>query len=163
MLWTTSLLQQQAHTVYQMAEGCQVPGRELSSICFAGGFNEDVTAWLKEQERTSFLDTLVDPGTLFSPALSPPVSITNRFSAVTQPWCSWCCSKSFASSHLSLFLAPNKLNYSLHRGNSNTMEERHKKWKLPGILKFLGSFTFHRIHKLCVVLWSTVILHTVSF
>lgn len=73
------------HTICQMAEGCQVPGRELSSIHLANGFGEDITARLKEQERTSFLDTLVDPGTLFSPALSPPVSIINRFSAVTQP------------------------------------------------------------------------------
>lgn len=95
------------HAICQMVEGCQVPGRELGSIPLASGFGEDITARLKEQERTSFLDTPVDPGTLFSPALSPPVSIINRFSAVSQPWCNGCCCKSFASSHLSLFLTPN--------------------------------------------------------
>lgn len=151
------------HTICQMAEGWQVPGRELSSIHFASGFGGNVTARLKKRERTSFLDTLVDPGTLFSPVLSPPVSIINRFSAVTQPWCNGCCCKSFASSHLSLFLTPNKLIYSWHHGNSNTMEERQKKWKLTEVLKFMGSFTFHRIHKLHVLLWSAVILYTVYF
>lgn len=95
------------HTICQMAEECQVAGRELSSIRFTSGFGEDITARLKEQERTSFLDILVDPGTLFSAALSPPVSIINRFSAVTQPRCNGCCCKAFASSHFSLFFTPN--------------------------------------------------------
>lgn len=40
------------HTVCQMAEGCQVPGRELSPICFASGFGEDVTVRLKEHSLT---------------------------------------------------------------------------------------------------------------
>lgn len=62
-----SLLQQQAHL--QFVRCLRVPGRCFTPLAATDSFGEDITARMKEQERSSFLDSPPDPERLFSPAL----------------------------------------------------------------------------------------------
>lgn len=129
MLWTALLLQQWAHTVCQMAEGAR--SLFTSQVVFA---KTSLHGWRSIPWHTG------RSGTLLSPALSPPVSIINRFSAVSQPWCNGRCFKSFASSHFSLFLTPDKLITVCIMELVTQHKRSRKKWKLPGNPEVYGEF-----------------------